>query len=120
MKKHWFQNLVLLMIVANLFVQPTRAASVEERAEIKFIQALINQNGEAARAYLANGVAIPGRKQENRLISSYSIRPSGKENAVILIGYYNGKSGQLDGELIDFIWQLTIAKNKIADIEVLY
>lgn len=108
------------MIFVFLSARATSATPNHDQIEVKFIHALMKQNKALAQSYLENDVAIPTPKEEDRSIASYSIRPSGKKDAVILVGYFHGKNGDLEGELIDFIWQLTLSKNKITDIEVYY
>lgn len=121
MKVKFRLTLICLFTFSVFFYsfQSTMAEQARDNIEVKFVHALMKQNEELARSYLANGVAIPKPKEKRQLISAYSIHPSPKKDLIVLVGYTKVE-GELGGKAISLIWELTIKNDEITNIEVVY
>ncbi len=116
MKKILFLIPVLALIL--LITQPVRATDDIVKIGSQFvIEYSIKKDEGQARTFLNSNVVIPEIREETPINNVMGL-PSPKENVMVSIAYFDDGKG-FQGR-IALIWEITIVKNKITDIRVVY
>ncbi|QOR67307.1 hypothetical protein IM538_03980 [Cytobacillus suaedae] len=102
--------------------QPTIARQPFEDVVSNFLDTLVTKGEREVSSFLESGVVIP-EIRENTPIDRFSVAYpkvpiSTNENKRVAIGYFN--YGETQPEQIAFIWEVTLKKDKISNIRVVF
>ncbi|MGM0806362.1 MAG: hypothetical protein ACQET8_16585 [Bacillota bacterium] len=117
---------VIILFVLSIFINKPVHTSGEMQITNpdvvrKFMIAIMTNDFSKEKSFLKHSIKVP-EIRENTPISGYQSLPSPKKNKKVIIAHFNKEPIANDGpiERIAFIWELSIIKDKIAAIDVVY
>jgi hypothetical protein len=117
---------VIILFVLSVFINKPVHTSAERQITNpdvvrKFMIAIMANDFSKEKSFVKPFIKVP-EIRENTPISGYQSLPSPKKNKKVIIAHFNKEPIGNEGfnERIAFIWELSLIKEKIAAIDVVY
>jgi hypothetical protein len=117
---------VIILFVLSVFINKPVHTSAERQntnpnVVRKFMIEIMTNDFSKEKSFVKPSIKVP-EIRENTPISGYQSLPSPKKNKKVIIAHFNKEPIGNEGfnERIAFIWELSLIKDKIAAIDVVY